>query len=149
MIWIYPSKDLKSIYTRHSHFETSLTKKIIRCLSTTPKATFFIYIYLHIAIHSIDSPKTGRRNAQNANSYYTYRPNWVHGDPMTLWTQSTQNNLFERTSISLVFSKLTGLKRISFTFFRELKHLNPNQGSNKHDTPRIQSPDLLPKKSVA
>ena len=116
MIWIYPSKDLKSIYTRHSHFETSLTKKIIRCLSTTPKATFFIYIYLHIAIHSIDSPKTGRRNAQNANSYYTYRPNWVHGDPMTLWTQSTQNNLFERTSISLVFSKLTGLKRISFTF---------------------------------
>ena len=116
MIWIYPSKDLKSIYTRHSHFETSLTKKIIRCLSTTPKATFFIYIYLHIAIHSIDSPKTGRRNAQNANSYYTYRPNWVHGDPMTLWTQSTQNNLFERTSISLVFSKLTGLKRISFIF---------------------------------
>ena len=116
MIWIYPSKDLRSIYTRHSHFETSLTKKIIRCLSTTPKATFFIYIYLHIAIHSIDSPKTGRRNAQNANSYYTYRPNWVHGDPMTLWTQSTQNNLFERTSISLVFSKLTGLKRISFTF---------------------------------
>lgn len=116
MIWIYPSKDLKSIYTRHSHFETSLTKKIIRCLSTTPKATFFIYIYLHIAIHSIDSPKTGRRNAQNANSYYTYRPNWVHGDPMTLWPQSTQNNLFERTSISLVFSKLTGLKRISFTF---------------------------------
>ena len=116
MIWIYPSKELKSIYTRHSHFETSLTKKIIRCLSTTPKATFFIYIYLHIAIHSIDSPKTGRRNAQNANSYYTYRPNWVHGDPMTLWTQSTQNNLFERTSISLVFSKLTELKRISFTF---------------------------------
>lgn len=116
MIWIYPSKDLKSIYTRHSHFETSLTKKIIRCLSTTPKATFFIYIYLHFAIHSIDSPKTGRRNAQNANSYYTYRPNWVHGDLMTLWTQSTQNNLFERTSISLVFSKLTGLKRISFIF---------------------------------